>query len=79
MISERTPKDDLLNIVNGLPPDKIALLLEIGRLIKFKMEYEQEIEEISTVKGGSFHELRPLVGRLTLGGDAVEDSEEYWR
>jgi len=76
MTPKRTSKDDLLSLINKLPPDKIGLMLEIGRLIKFQIEHEQKL---TSAKGGSFQELRPLIGQLALGGDAVEDSEEYWK
>jgi len=76
MLQEQSFKQELFSIIEQLPPDKIRVMLEIGRSIKFEVENINKEDYQPNV--GTMESLESLKGIVALGGDALEDAEEYW-
>jgi hypothetical protein len=66
-------KASVIKVLNELPQDKVAEVLEFVLLIRSRIEKERGI-----IKNGSSQTLKSLIGCLDLGGDAVADAENYW-
>ena len=70
-------KNSVMEILDELPPDGISSVLDFARFIKLKTQSEEKTD-FPTVKVGSFADLKPLIGKFDLEGDAVVDCEQYW-
>jgi hypothetical protein len=71
-------KHSVMEILDQLPPDGIEAVLDFARFIRSKTE-STEKPALPIVKVGSFTELKPLIGKFDLEGDAVVDCEQYWK
>ena len=71
-------KESLIEVINDMPNDKIASILDFALFMKSRLQSEEESSAHIIIKEGSSKKLKALVGRFGLGGDAVADAENYW-
>lgn len=77
MSTEVVLKESVMEILDELPPDGIEAVLDFARFMKSKTQSKEETN-LPIVKVGSFADLKPLIGKFDLEGDAVVDCEKYW-
>ncbi len=71
-------KESLIKVIDDIPEDKIASILDFALFMKSRPQSEKGSSPCIVIKEGSSKKLRALVGRFGLGGDAVADAENYW-
>ena len=67
-------KESVIKVLDNLPEAEIAPVLEFALFIESKKQKAHQI----VLKRGSFEEFEALSGIVSLGGDAVVDSENYF-
>ena len=73
----RLVRRHIAEIVEELPPEKAAQVLEFARFVRQQMTGEREMSEMPALVTVSAAQLEGLVGLVALGGDAVADAERY--
>ncbi|MCZ6680709.1 MAG: hypothetical protein O7E52_26060 [Candidatus Poribacteria bacterium] len=67
-------RESLFKVVEEMSDDQVAEVLDFARFIQSRTEKKGKV----IVKTGSFENFKKLSGIVSLGGDAVVDSENYW-
>ena len=70
-------KESVIQILDEMPVAKVAEVLDFARFLKSKTQSKEETD-LPIVKVGSFADLKSLIGKFDLEGDAVVDCEKYW-
>lgn len=73
----RVVRQRIAEIVDELPPEKAAQVLDFARFVRQQMADEREMGETPAPVTVSAAQLEGLVGLVALGGDAVADAERY--
>ena len=65
-------KEAVIRVLDDLSDEQLAEVLDFALFLKQRRQTRVE------VKGVPASQLRPLVGIIAVGGDAVEDSEQLY-
>ena len=74
MQSHAALKESVVKVLEGLPTDDVAEVLDFALFIQSRKQKKGKV----VLKVGSFENFKKLSGIVSLGGDAVVDSENYW-
>lgn len=73
----RVVRERIAEILDELPPDKAAQVLDFARFIKQQVAAERSGDAAPAFVTVAAAQLEGLVGIVALGGDAVADAERY--
>ncbi len=75
MATEVTLKESVVKVLDELPPEGIATVLDFALFMKSKTHAKQSTS-LPIVKTGSFAALKPLIGRFDLERNYVIKSNQ---
>ncbi len=77
-LTQSTPKEALIKIMDDLPEEKRAEVLDFAAFIKGRLTPEEAKSIKPNLKSVPAARLESLVGIVALGGDALEDAERLY-
>ncbi len=77
-LSQSTDKEALIKLLDDLPEEKLAVVLDFASFIKDRLTPSDAKPIKQTLKTVPAARLESLVGIVALGGDALEDAERLY-
>ena len=78
MFAESTLKDAVLEALDDLPNERMAEVLDFALFLKTRQKDRSFVSPVLCLPSVPASQLKPLVGLVAWGGDAVEDSERLY-
>jgi len=78
MFAESTLKDAVLQALDDLPQERMAEVLDFALFLKTRQKGRSGVASTLHLPSVPASQLKPLVGLVAWGGDAVEDSERLY-
>jgi len=78
MFAESTLKDAVLQALDDLPQERMAEVLNFALFLKTRQKDRAGVAPALHLPSVPASQLKPLVGLVAWGGDAVEDSERLY-
>ncbi|MFN8497590.1 MAG: hypothetical protein U0641_07015 [Anaerolineae bacterium] len=72
------PKEAVIRVLDDLSNEQLAEVLDFALFLKQRAPARGQDKRRAEVKSIPASQLRPLVGIMSVGGDAVEDSERLY-
>ena len=72
------PKEAVIRVLDDLSSEQLAEVLDFALFLKQREQAKSQAERRREVVSVPASQLRPLVGIISVGGDAVEDSERLY-
>ncbi len=72
------PKEAVIRALDDLSNEQIAEVLDFALFLKQREQARSQGAQRREVRSVPASQLRPLVGIISVGGDAVEDSERLY-
>jgi hypothetical protein len=71
-------KESIMKVINELPPERVAEVLDFALFLKERGQAKSQKFLKPEVKTAPIENLKALVGLVSLGGDALEDTERCY-
>lgn len=71
-------KDSLLEVLDSLPPERQAEVLDFALYLKQKTTVEPKAASSIVLRTVPASHLKSLLGLISVGGDALEDTERLY-
>ena len=71
-------KDSLLEVLDSLPPERQAEVLDFALYLKQKATVEPKAASGIVLRTAPASHLKSLLGLISIGGDALEDTERLY-
>lgn len=71
-------KTSVIKLLDNMSREQIQSVLDYVQFIESKAQPSDKTSTLQISRTGSFEDLEPIIGALSIGGDAVADSEIYW-
>jgi len=68
-------REETIRVLQQLPHDEIAEVLDFALFVQSRKKRDEPEFEVKAVP---IETLEPLIGIMSIGGDALEDSERIW-
>jgi hypothetical protein len=78
MLAESTLKDAVLQALDDLPQERMAEVLDFALFLKTRQKDRSVVSPVLRLPSVPASQLKPLIGLVAWGGDAVEDSERLY-
>jgi hypothetical protein len=78
MLTESTLKDAVLQALDDLPKERVVEVLDFALFLRARQKGPSGIVPDLHLPSVPASQLKPLVGLVAWGGDAVEDSERLY-
>ncbi len=76
--SQSTDREALIKIIDDLPEEKLAVVLDFASYIRERLTPEDAKSGKQNLKTVPATQLESLVGIVALGGDALKDAERLY-
>jgi len=68
-------REETIRVLQQLPHDEVAEVLDFALFVQKRKKRDESQFEVKAVP---IETLEPLIGIMSIGGDALEDSERIW-